>query len=216
MSIIQVISLIALAFCLGLLLCHFIRLIKLGKPQDYSTPSGSVKDGVIYSNTVAMMPGNKESAYMHFPTYTAGILYHLGTFLSFLLYILSLFSFFKLFPHWLYIVIVIFLSATTLCGIVLFFKRLSNKNLHNLTNKDDYLSNGFTTFFQLVTALFVGSLLCPIQADLFVYLYYIGCIVLFIYMPFSKLKHLLYYFAARYHLGFFYGRRNVWPPQQKH
>ena len=33
-------------------------------------------------------------------------------------------------------------------------------------------------------------------------------------MPLGKLRHAVYYFAARYHLGFFYGWRNVWPNKE--
>ena len=33
-------------------------------------------------------------------------------------------------------------------------------------------------------------------------------------MTVGKLKHVVYFFAARYHLGFFYGWRNVWPPHK--
>ncbi|MDD4395568.1 MAG: hypothetical protein PHQ33_06760, partial [Bacteroidales bacterium] len=98
------------------------------------------------------------------------ILFHLGTFLSFLLYILSLFSVIALFPDWLNLLIALFLGVTTLCGIILFINRLTNKNLHYLANGDDYLSNALTTLFQLATALFVGSFLLNDQPE---YVYYI-------------------------------------------
>jgi len=45
--------------------------------------------------------------------------------------------------------------------------------------------------------------------------YNITATILFLYLPFGKLKHVVYYFAARYHLGFFYGWRNTWPPRKK-
>jgi hypothetical protein len=41
--------------------------------------------------------------------------------------------------------------------------------------------------------------------------YFIFAGVLFLYLPSGKLKHSLYFFAARYHLGFFYGWRGIWP-----
>ena len=44
--------------------------------------------------------------------------------------------------------------------------------------------------------------------------YYIITTILLLYMPVGKLKHLVYYFSARYHLGFFYGWRNVWPQKK--
>lgn len=80
-----------------------------------------------------------------------------------------------------------------------------------MTNPDDYLSNAFTTLFQVATVIY---LLMPLQVCA-VNTYYIVCAVLFLYMPVGKLKHLLYYFSARYHLGFFYGWRNVWPQKKE-
>ncbi|MBO4645859.1 MAG: hypothetical protein J5642_05030 [Bacteroidales bacterium] len=212
MSILQIISLIALAFCLVMMLTHFVRIVRLGKPKDFSIPSGNVTQGVVYSNTVAMMPTNKESAYMHLPTYAGGIIFHLGIFLSFLLYILSLFGVNDFYPEWLNIVLGLCVSVSALCGVLLLIKRLINKNLNSLANPDDYLSNLFTTLFQCGTALF---LLTAGENGTISAVYYILCTLLFIYMPWGKLKHLVYYFSARYHLGFFYGWRNVWPPQKE-
>lgn len=193
-----------------MLLGHFIRLVKLGKPKDFSVKSGSVAKGVAYSNTVAMAPQNKESAYLHLPTYAAGIAFHLGTFLSFLLYILSLFNLNAYYPVWLCVVIGLCLCVSGACGIAMLFKRILDRNLRALANPDDFLSNIFTTLFQLATAFFLlfASQCCCIET-----LYYVVCTLLFLYMPFSKLKHLLYYFSARYHIGFFYGWRNTWPPK---
>lgn len=212
MKIIQIISLIALAFCLLMLLAHFIRLVKLGKPKDLSQKSGDVSKGILYSNTVAMMPANKESAYMHLPTYSAGILFHTGIFLSFLLYLLSLFNLNQYYPQWLNLLLGLYLLVGSICGISLLIKRLVNKNLHSLANPDDYISNILATLFQLFTALY---LIFQNSCSILFSLYYVVAIILFIYMPLGKLKHLLYYFAARYHLGFFYGWRNVWPPHKE-
>jgi hypothetical protein len=33
-----------------------------------------------------------------------------------------------------------------------------------------------------------------------------------LYIPAGKLRHTVYFFAARYHLGYFFGWRGVWPP----
>ncbi len=212
MSIIQIVSLVALVFCFVMMLGHFVRIIRLGKPKDFSVPSGSVAKGVAYANTVAMMPANKESAYMHLPTYTAGILYHLGTFLSLLLFVLSLFNLNAYYPQWLNLLLAACLLVSGICGIVLLIKRFANKNLHSLANPDDYLSNLFTTLLHLATACYLAFAGCCCSVF---YIYYISATLLFLYMPFGKLKHVVYYFAARYHLGFFYGWRNVWPPQEE-
>lgn len=210
MLITQIIALIALAICFVLLLSHFIRIIHLGKPKDFSEKSGSVAKGVAYSNTIAMMPQNKESAYLHLPSYTLGILFHIGIFTSMVIFILSFFDFFN---QWItndqciHYLLPILTAVGTVAGLSLFIKRLINRNLRSLTNPDDYLSNAFTTLFQLSTTLYLLMPTCACMLNT----YYIMVTLLFLYMPLGKLKHLVYFFAARYHLGFFYGWRNVWP-----
>lgn len=212
MSTLQIISLVALAFCFVMMLAHFVRLVRLGKPKDFSVKSGSVAKGVAYANTVAMMPANKESAYMHLPTYAAGIIYHLGTFLSLLLFVLSLFNLNAYYPQWLSLILAACLLVSGVCGTVLLIKRFVNKNLHSLANPDDYLSNFFTTLLHFATACYLAFAGCCCAVP---YIYYISATLLLLYMPFGKLRHVVYYFAARYHLGFFYGWRNVWPPKEE-
>ena len=212
MSTLQIISLVALAFCFVMMLAHFVRIVRLGKPKDLSVKSGSVAKGVAYANTVAMMPANKESAYMHLPTYAAGIVYHLGTFLSLLLFVLSLFNLNAYYPQWLSLILAACLLVSGVCGTVLLIKRFVNMNLHSLANPDDYLSNFFTTLLHFATACYLVFAGCCCSVP---YIYYISATLLLVYMPFGKLRHVVYYFAARYHLGFFYGWRNVWPPKEE-
>jgi hypothetical protein len=203
------ISLAALAICLGMLLYHFIRIVRLGKPKDLSEPSGSVAKGVVYANTTAMMPQNKESAYMHLPTYTMGIVFHIGTFLAILMYFIAFTPLLDMWPIF-WKVIACGFAISGACGIALFIKRCINKNLHVMSNLDDYLANLFTTLLHIMTAL----LLWFHDSSLINFLYYLEVTLLLLYIPLGKLKHMLYYFAARYHLGFFYGWRNVWPKRE--
>ena len=213
MLVTQIIALIALAICFVLMCAHFIRIIRLGKPKDFSEKSGSVAKGVAYSNTVAMMPQNKESAYLHLPSYALGILFHIGIFSCMLIFVLSFFDFFN---QWIindkgiHYLLPALTAVTATAGFCLFVKRLINRNLRNLTNPDDYLSNGFTTLFQIATTLYLLMPACGCMVNT----YYIMAAILFLYMPVGKLKHLLYFFSARYHLGFFYGWRNVWPQKK--
>ena len=197
----QWVSLAAMAitalFCLSL----FLRLVKLGKPKDFSEASGSVCEGVLYSNTIAMLPNKKESAYLHLPTYTAGMIFHIGTFFSLLFLLLS---FFEIpYPQWLQTALCAIISFAALCGFVLLVKRIFSKNTANITSPDDYISTGLVALFNLMSALIF---ICP---EIIIY-YYLSASLLLLYIPVGKLKHLIYYFAARYHLGFFYGRRNSW------
>ncbi len=195
----------SLAVCLISCLVHFTKLVKLGKPKDYSQPKGDLGSSVRYSLTGAMSPTKKESAYLHLPTYTAGLLYHLGTFLSLFLFILFLAGFY---PEGLiqYILAGI-LVVTGLSGAGILIKRISKQQLRSLSNPDDYLSNLLVTLIQLLTAwAIINAQVLP--------LYFISISALLLYLPLGKLKHTIYFFAARYHLGFFYGWRGVWPPNK--
>ena len=200
------ISLAALAYCLLALLYHIAKLIKLGSPKDYARAAGSVGDGIRYSFTGAMSPKKKESAYLHLPTYTAGLFYHGGTFLAILIFIIS---FFRVeYPDWLVYVFAGILLVSSISGYGILIKRLSKSIMRKLSNPDDYISNFLVSGFQLMTAWFLLSV-----SDIRIY-YYLLSSVLLLYIPVGKLKHMVYFFAARYHLGWFYGSRGTWPPKR--
>lgn len=212
MSVFQIIAIAAACFCLCGLFLHFIHIVRLGKPNDLSEKSGDTTKGIVYANTTAMLPQNKESAYLHLPGYAAGILFHIGIFTSFLVFLLSFFPFFN---RWievstLRLIIAAVLAVTCLSGYILLFRRVLSKDLKGLSTPDDFISNALTSTFQLFTIL---HLVWPTNGVVTA-LYYIACALLFVYMPFGKLRHAVYYFAARYHLGFFYGWRNVWPKHE--
>lgn len=198
-----VLTYFSLFICLSSCIYHFIRIIRLGKPEDFSKPSGDLKVAIIYSYTGAMSPTKKESAYLHLPTYTAGIIYHLGTFLSIFLFVLILFNI--AFPEIIKWGISLFLFLSFLSGMGILLKRFFKKELKELSNPDDYISNILVTLFQLMTILFLFN------NTLF---YYITTSLLLLYLPVGKLKHTIYFFAARYHLALFFGLRNVWPPKK--
>ncbi|MDL2230791.1 hypothetical protein LJB75_00035 [Bacteroidales bacterium OttesenSCG-928-L19] len=214
MTVLQIIALCATGFCFVAMLLHFIRIIRLGKPKDLSKKSGDVAKGVTYSATIAMMPNNKESAHKHIFDYLIGIIFHLGTFLALLIFILSFFPFFLKWLtgyQWIHGFVIMAQLTTSFAGLILFCKRIIVQSLRKLSNPDDFISNAVTTLFQFASAYYLLSYLNPIAFNL----YYIAAILLFLYMPVGKLKHCLYFFSARYHLGFFYGWRNVWPPAKK-
>ncbi len=200
-------ALAAFAICLGSLLFHTIRLIKPGKPKDFSSPTGNISSAIPYSFTGAMSPTKKESAFLYLPTYTAGILYHLGTFLSGFVFLIMLLQIpVNGWPAWS---VFGFLIISGLSGIGILIKRVLTQQMRELSNPDDYLSNLFVTVFQFFTAfVMIENSVAPV--------YFIVASILLLYIPLSKLKHTIYFFAARYHLGYFFGRRNVWPPKQRH
>ncbi len=198
------ISLSALIICNIACIFHFFRLVGLGNPTDYSHKAGQTGKAILYSFTGAMSPTKKESAYLHLPTYTAGILYHIGTFCSFILFMLILFGIEpgSTINH---ILTLLFLASGT-SGAAILIKRIANQELRALSNPDDFISNILVTAFQLTTALMLTN------PSVMPY-YHIIAALLLLYLPIGKLKHTVYFFAARYHLGFFYGWRGVWPPK---
>jgi nitrate reductase gamma subunit len=200
----------------------------LGAPEDLSEKSGSITAGVRYSNIGAMLPAQKESAYKHLPTYTSGVLFHIGTFIAFFGFLFLIFDaawgFF--FQYTLIsMALAIFFYFTSCFGTGLLIKRFISKKLRPFSNIDDYLAVILVTLFHFISALLFtafafhdlfheyfsndihGGIICT---------YFILSALLFFYLPFGKLKHMVYFFAARYHLGFFYGRRGTWPPKNKH
>lgn len=206
MTLYKAISLTTFLICFIILTFHFLRLIKLGLPKDYSYKKGNLKAAISYSYIGAMSPLGKESAYLHLPTYTAGIFYHSGTFLCLILFILLLLDFnFTDSLKWILIGI---LSVSSLSGLGIFLKRIILKKLRHLSHLDDYISNLLVTIFQIFTLILL-------MQKTFSPYYFILVSVLFLYLPIGKLKHLLYFFVARYQLGFFYGWRGIWPIKSK-
>jgi hypothetical protein len=203
----QYLSLVSLAVCTIACLWHLFRLIKKGNPKDLSKKNGNILKAEVYSYTRAMLPTNKETAYLHIPTFTIGVFFHIGTFVGLILFIIFFFVSPFDFPYWLNLSLRILLIIGTLSGLLLFVKRAIVRKLRLLSNPDDYLSNLFTTIFQCFT---ISFLTCSCYAPY----YYVMVSILLLYIPVGKLRHIIYFFAARYHLGFFYGWRNSWPPQK--
>jgi hypothetical protein len=195
-------ALSALIICLANCLYRFSRLILLGNPRDYAKPKSGAAAAVCYSFTGAMNPRKKESAFLHLPTYAAGVLYHLGTFLCFFLFLIFLAGF--RFEGVEAFILSGFLILSFAAGAGIFIKRAVNKKLRSLSNADDFVANALVTLFHFFTAchLVVGSFALP---------YYVLAGIILLYLPLGKLKHVVYFFAARYQLGLFYGKRGVWP-----
>jgi len=149
-------SYFSLACCCLSCLYHFIRLISLGYPVDYSQKTGNIGAATRYAFTGAMSPLKKESAYLHLPTYAAGLLYHIGTFISISLFFLFLFKIeIQAWPQWILIGI---LLLTGFSGLGILIKRLIKKELRFLSNPDDYISNILVTVFHFMTALILYNI----------------------------------------------------------
>lgn len=199
------IALVALAICLAGLAQHVIRLIRLGIRDDYSARAGNPVAGVAYSFTGGMDPRNKESAYLNLPTYVSGVIFHIAVFAAIVLFFLLLSGINPVQPVSLILSVVTFSGAVT--GIGMLIKRVTNKKLRYLSNADDYISLMLVIIFLTLAGF---TLLFPVVYPAFM----LASALLLLYMPLGKLRHAVYFFAARIHLGRFYGWRNVWPPRK--
>jgi len=182
-----------------------IQILILGS-SDHSRPSGKIGLGLLYAFTASMSPRKKESAYLHLPTYSAGILYHIGTFLCIMLLVTHLLDF--EFGRLLGLLLSGILLISAACGMGILLKRVSKPAMRLLSTPDDYASNLLVTGFQVISVM---TLQLPgMQPYLFIY----GAL-LFIYVPISKLRHTIYFFTSRFFLGLVFGRRGVWPSGKK-
>jgi hypothetical protein len=169
---------------------------------DYSEKKGNVNGAIFYSFTGAMSPAKKESAFLHLPTYAAGMIFHLGTFFSFFWMIVLFFNI--NIGAWFHLTSALILIVTGICGISVLIKRIAKKNLRQMSNPDDYFSNLLVTGFQVLMAI-------AVLWDRALSLLFIYTAFLLLYIPFGKLKHTVYFFSSRIYLGKFFGKRGVWP-----
>jgi nitrate reductase gamma subunit len=197
------IALIALLICVSSCLWHFYRLIRLGRGKDYSRQAGEVPPAIRYAFTGAMSPARKESALLHLPTYFAGLIYHSGTFLAFFLFFFLAAGYPPNSP--ISLLLMGYLTLSGLSGIGILVRRIIQRKIRSLSNPDDYISNLLVTGFHFLSA---AALIMPSWYPV----YFLEFSALALYLPLGKLKHTVYFFAARYYLGYFYGWRGVWPP----
>jgi hypothetical protein len=202
MTVYHWICLAGFAACLASCLYHFFRIIGSGVPRDNAIAKGKIGPAIAYSFTKGMSPKKKETAFMHLPTYAAGLLFHLGTFLGFAWLILVFFGV-QLYP-WIHYASAGFLFITGLTGLGILIKRMFNRNMRSLSNPDDYISNLLVSGFHLL----IATTLITTKAIPALLIY---STVLFLYIPLGKLRHMVYFFTSRFHLGVFYGRRGTWP-----
>jgi hypothetical protein len=165
----------------------------------YAAPKGDPAAGVRYAFTGALLPGAKESVREHLPSYLLGLAYHAGIFAALALLVITLCGW--AWPKALRLPIQILLGCGALGGLGLWLKRLLLPELRGLSHLDDFVSNGLATVFVAL------ALTGPTTAWL------LSAILLLLYVPLGKLRHCLFFFVARRHLGAFFGRRGVFPPE---
>lgn len=168
--------------------------------QDLSRARGDIRRGVLFAFTLGMAPWEKESTRRHWVAYFRGVFYHLGIFMAFGVLFAS---------PWLDVIptpIIWLAMRVTVVGAVLGFAgivmRLTGENTRVLSLPDDYFSVFLTSLF--VTLAFL-TLLSPSALPVF----YLVTAVMLVYIPFSKIRHCVYFFYSKFFFGLSFGRRGV-------
>jgi hypothetical protein len=201
-------QLLALAGLLAGLYGIFLRYAETKRrplPADHSPIKGSISHGITYAFTTGMMPWAKESTRIHMIAYLRGIGFHIGIFAAIGAVIVSPFwGYLPPFLSWSLFWILLLGAFLGAAGGIM---RLVEHNLKGLSLPDDHFAVWLTTLFMLVTGLAV------IQ-NIFLIPMYVISAVTFIYVPFGKIRHCLYFFFSRLFFGKFFGRRAVFPHPQ--
>ena len=202
----QIFCLSAFGLCLVISAYKLIELVSSGGLRDPSARRGSPSVGVLYSLTAAMLPWKKESAKLHVPVYVLGVSYHLGTFAA--LVWGGAVAVGATVPAGIREVAGVVLAVTAASGLALLVRRLGDRALRYFSSPDDYFSNALVTGLQALAALSLFR-----QSFGPAFLVWTGIVL--IYIPFGKLRHVIYFLPARFFLGLFYGKRGVWPAAGK-
>lgn len=201
-SALQISVILCAVYCIAALLFLFRRSLSFGGKKDLSTPAGKGLNGIIYAFGRGMMPWEKESAGKHLPTFLGGIVYH-SALLSALLFIF--WDIFRLpWPSLLKNLFLFVWTAGFAAGIALLVKRFTSNMLRRLSCPDDFIANLSSDIFLALTV--IASLKTEWKN-----IWYLYAALLFIYIPFGKIRHCFFFFITRIIFGRFFGRRGVFP-----
>ena len=196
--------------CVVLLLYEVAGTLAFGKRSRFARPEASGLRGVLYAFGQGMMPWEKESAAKHPLAYFAGVVYHAGIFAA-LFYLFCVALFVELGVVTLSLLrALLFLGF--LCGLGLLLRRAFSPSMRKLSSPDDYASNLIVDAVLLLAALDTHFGRATRLADT-TWLLLLVSIVMFLYIPFGKIRHCFFFFYVRILLGQFYGRRGVLPPR---
>jgi hypothetical protein len=174
---------------------------------DPSPAKGSDSLGVLYAFTIGMLPWKKESATLHWQVYLRGIGFHIGIFAGILALALSIFN--VTIPTFVNQALVVMLWLGVLCGLLAILARATEANLRGISGADDYISPALVTLFMSAAALNSMELLGAAY-------FYIATSVLCLYLPWSKVRHCVYFFFLRGKIGAMMGHRGMLTAPDSH
>lgn len=181
------------------------RTRSFGLRPPLAAPAGSGWRGVLYAFGPGMSPWAKESTRAHPLVYALGVAYHLGVFTAIGVLARAVAGAGE--PgQALRAAATLPLVAGAFGGSALLARRAGRAQLRAISIPDDYLSNLLTTAFVALAGL---ALWLPGAGPAFL----VTAMALACWAPLGKIRHCLFFFAARGHLGRHYGRRGTFPPR---
>jgi hypothetical protein len=194
------ILLFSLSFALVGVGVWIFQLFSRNSVCDPSPAKGSDMLGVLYAFTLGMLPWKKESARLHWLVYLRGISFHVGIFAGILALILSIFNVSS--PGIVGLVLSIFMWLGVFSGAASIVLRAADPKLRGISNPDDYISPALISLFLVLGALHVTGSLGTLY-------FYLATSVLCLYLPWSKVRHCVYFFFSRGKIGSMMGHRGL-------
>jgi hypothetical protein len=182
---------------------RILRLVRREWGIDLDTYVASPLMGVAYAFTLGMAPWEKESTRIHRVSYIRGVLLHVGIFVSLVLLVLSLFVS-HLWPP-LRVLAIVVTGVGAVAGLSASLWRFIGRIERRLSYPDDYASVIVVSGFVALT--FWWLIVPSIQPW-----WYLLSSLMLLYIPFSKIRHFVYFFFTRFFFGDHFGRRGVLPP----
>jgi nitrate reductase gamma subunit len=202
LNISLIILLFSLLFAVIGLAARVARLLAHPVGKDPSPPKASARRGIFYAFTIGMLPWKKESARLHPLVYIRGVLFHIGILTFAVLLFVSLFVNLSHLSGRL--AFSPFLGLGFIAGAAALVARFTDRNLRALSRPDDYISPVLVTLVLLSGLAFVLNI-----ASRTVFWGFVS--VLCLYLPWSKIPHVAYFFFSRTVFGVLFGRRGVLP-----
>jgi hypothetical protein len=200
LQITQIIALIGMLIGLVGILLRLREIFNRPSRQDLSRPRGSARRGILYAFTLGMAPWEKESTRQHWLSYLRGIFFHLGIFTALAVFFAS--PWLSRAPQpliWLALILTGLGGVFGFAGVLI---RLAGPNERALSLPDDYFSVG-------LTSLFIGLAFISLLQSAWLPVFYLTGAVLFVYVPFSKIRHCVYFFYSKFFFGRNFGHRGV-------
>jgi nitrate reductase gamma subunit len=201
-SISLIILLFSLLFAVIGLAVRIVQLLAHPVVKDPSRPKASAMKGFFYAFTIGMLPWKKESARLHPLVYIRGVLFHIGILTFIILLFVSLFIDIRHLSGSM--AFSPFLGLGFIAGAAALVARFTDRNLRALSRPDDYISPVLVTLVLLSGLAFVLNI-----ASRTVFWGFVS--VLCLYLPWSKIPHVAYFFFSRTVFGVLFGRRGVLP-----